>query len=780
MAERYSKLYSLKENQYILGSPVIIRAGALLLDNATTKVLAQLKFKSISTKIINEVSVSIQPKDATGNALGSPTVHTYIELNMPREVEFGSQTPIYLSETDARAFSVSLKSVKFSDGSVYSADDNADTVCLSTERLSIENQIYDADALDEYRQTVCPKAKYSVKKEHDLWYCSCGATNRNGEEICHYCGASLEKKESIDVDELRNEHIYKSAVSLFTASESIQNPDISNVSINNAKALLGQYKSIQSNYETAIAKFESLGDYKDSAEMAEKCRSSLAAFLKQKKKSKRKNKIIASFLIGVPLLVATFVIFINPTIKLNNIKKLIDEGKYAEASEITDSFTMVLESHNQENNALKIKIFEQVTLKAGEMVKKGKYQEAYNFLSSIDGYKYYGKEWMEALENALNKKYAPLIKAFNLTSFTIPSGVTSIGVLEYQNCTNLTSIAIPSGVTSIERSAFEGCTALTSVVIPDSVTTIGESAFEECTSLTSVTIPENVTSIGEKAFYNCTALSEIKFNAKSCTDFTNSNRFWNAGKNTDGITVTFGDNVEKIPAYCFGGENVKAIVLGSKVESIGDYAFDNCRNLTSITFSDSLTSIGAYAFYYCKNLTTVTIPNGVTNIGNSAFSGCTKLTSISIPDSVTSIGYSAFYDTVYYNNEANWTNGVLYIGKCLIKAKSSISGAYTIKSGTRCIAGDAFDYCDELTSITIPNSVITIGNSAFSNCDSLKTVTMGNSVTKIGSYAFCDCGGYYSVKIQYRGSQSQWNAILKGDNWDKYTTFTITYNYTGT
>ena len=61
-----------------------------------------------------------------------------------------------------------------------------------------------------------------------------------------------------------------------------------------------------------------------------------------------------------------------------------------------------------------------------------------------------------------------------------------------------------------------------------------------------------------------------------------------------------------------------------------------------ITIPGSVNSIGDYAFLNCKNLTVVTIPNGVETIGNSVFSKCTNLSSVTIPANVNEIGYCAF------------------------------------------------------------------------------------------------------------------------------------------
>ena len=95
-------------------------------------------------------------------------------------------------------------------------------------------------------------------------------------------------------------------------------------------------------------------------------------------------------------------------------------------------------------------------------------------------------------------------------SYTVPSGVKSVGDSAFAGCGSLTSVDM-GGAARIGSNAFGECVNLKNVKITDSVTSIGDWAFYYCNRLTSITIPSSVESIGEGAFvYNDSAFSPSK------------------------------------------------------------------------------------------------------------------------------------------------------------------------------------------------------------------------------------------------------------------------------
>ena len=107
-------------------------------------------------------------------------------------------------------------------------------------------------------------------------------------------------------------------------------------------------------------------------------------------------------------------------------------------------------------------------------------------------------------------------------------------------------------------------------------------------------------------------------------------------------------------------------------------------------------------------------------------------------------------DGIYYNitDPANKEVAVTYKGSSYHDYDNEYSGKVVIpvivtKGGTTyavtCIGEDAFVFCYNLTSVTIPNSVTSIGEGVFWACRGLTSVTIPNSVTSIGNFAFRNC-----------------------------------------
>ena len=176
--------------------------------------------------------------------------------------------------------------------------------------------------------------------------------------------------------------------------------------------------------------------------------------------------------------------------------------------------------------------------------------------------------------------------------------------------------------------------------------------------------------------------------------------------------------------------------------------------------------ISWYAFHECADLRSVLIPNSIQTIHFQAFEGCSSLNSIIIPNSVTRIYGDAFTGSGIYNDPSNWHNHALYIGDWLICTNpDSISGIYNIKPGTRCIADEAFIYCEALKSVNIPNSVEIIGMLSFGICDSLETLVIPSSVKHIEIGAAESCPSLNRIVVEsgntYYDSRDNCNAIIE-------------------
>ena len=343
---------------------------------------------------------------------------------------------------------------------------------------------------------------------------------------------------------------------------------------------------------------------------------------------------------------------------------------------------------------------------------------------------------------------------------TFDGPVTSIGSYAFSYWDSLATITIPEGVTSIGEYAFLGCTSLTTITIPNTVTSIGNHAFYECSSLISIIIPEGVTSVGTEAFADCSSLTSIVVDAGNTKYDSREN--CNAIIETATNTLIAGCKSTIIPntatsiggSAFYGCSGLTSINIPNSVTSIGGSAFHHCKGLTSIEFGDGLKLIDSRAFEGCSSLVTVIIPNNVESIGAYAFCDCHSLSSVMIGKGVTSIGGHAFYLST------NITSMVVDAGNAKYDSRDNCNAIIETATNTLVvgckrtiipnsvtrIGNDALPFCP-ITSITVPNSVTSIGKDAFYGCENLSSVSLGNSLQIIEDGAFGNCYSLTSIVI---------------------------------
>ena len=290
MGERYTRLFSLPENLYSTGAPVIIAAGALLKDNQTGKVLAQLKLRNIAGKTTKAATVFVEPLDTVGKPLGKGISYQYLDLHADRDTDFGQTSAIALPDATTRSYSVLVSEVAFQDNTVWQAAGEVWESLPSP--ITLDEAFNDSELVKQYRIAYGSNCQYMPTMEKDIWVCTCGKLNHREEAECHQCGKVLSDLQAVDLDELKQDRDDRLAAEKQAAEEEAKIAAVkakktkkialialpiaavvivAAVLIFNAVKLTNAYNAALSlekagRYDEAIAVYAELGDYKDSAQ----------------------------------------------------------------------------------------------------------------------------------------------------------------------------------------------------------------------------------------------------------------------------------------------------------------------------------------------------------------------------------------------------------------------------------------------------------------------------------------------------------------------------------
>lgn len=332
-----------------------------------------------------------------------------------------------------------------------------------------------------------------------------------------------------------------------------------------------------------------------------------------------------------------------------------------------------------------------------------------------------------------------------LNNITIGPNVLKISPNLFADCDGLEKITIGENVSIIDRYAFYDCDALVELKIGEKVETIEVDAFSGCGAMTQVEIPRSVKTINS----SFGSLKKILWNAENCSNCSND---W-VGKSIE--TIEFGESVESIPSsICLNQTNLREVIIGKSVKTIGNDAFSGCISVTSVVwnaidcldfsctpFNDCKETIEQFSFgnnieyipsYLCNGLSkisSISIPKTVKNLGNYTFYGCNNLSKIyscpTLPPSINDYTFSSIQhenSTLYiyenskhaYTNDVYWQN---FFNITTIAGGEDLSIILSIEYPDGAIIKHLYEYNQAATLNIIPAEDWSINTITFNDVD---------------------------------------------------------------
>ncbi len=416
--------------------------------------------------------------------------------------------------------------------------------------------------------------------------------------------------------------------------------------------------------------------------------------------------------------------------------------------------------------------------------------------------------------------WSEIVGAENIKSISMEDTVNSIGAYAFSGMTKVKILKLPHDLWSVGDHALEGCTALAQVQFNDELGEIGEYGFAGCTSLTAVNLPEDFCKLRDHAFENCKSIKKIVlpmgigyYNANlgqiGCYAFAGCS----------GLTDLVVKNAQDISKGCFQNcTSLKNVTFSDRTVFIEESAFEGCTSLAAITLPEYLYYVGARAFYNCPSLKLVTdncrrepedrdymkvFMSGY-NIGAKAFGYLSstgtaeeKVSGLTIRgyERAASVAYAKEngikYEIIPYpvsgscGDHATWnyntktkTLTVKGTGATIDWETEFISEAeYTsipnewfgwnfdvkkivVEEGITIIGNCTFMVMENVTEISLPDSLKEIRDGSFYALNSLKEIHFPKKIQKISDQAF-----YYSAPdtiYGYSGTESERFATLWG------------------
>ena len=382
---------------------------------------------------------------------------------------------------------------------------------------------------------------------------------------------------------------------------------------------------------------------------------------------------------------------------------------------------------------------------------------------------------------------------------TIPQGIFA--------SSKISSVVIPSSVTTIEKDAFKFNSNLTSIVFEDvqegeegATLSVADEAFYSVSNLLEITFPARMTEFNNSMFRSCSKLANVYFAGVNGKYISKDGVVMQKNEENNNLTLVYyptgkegeyeipsdvtviaesafsakfkkDDYTDEKPSYTFVGSKVSKVTIPVGVNTIGDYAFRSCTQITAVEFAGGINplKIGKEAFYGLTNsaFTTLTLPENLTTLGKNAFGGCTRLVTVNLnAENCAGFALEAFGSTAavpaYYVKTLNIgkkTSAVEIAGvfgnKVAEVNVDSENPNYQVKENV------VYDY--DITTIffypvekagpyVTPDTLTAIGANVFNGRKNLTKVTIKQGVTSIGTGAFTNCSSLTEVEFELRNT----------------------------
>ena len=276
---------------------------------------------------------------------------------------------------------------------------------------------------------------------------------------------------------------------------------------------------------------------------------------------------------------------------------------------------------------------------------------------------------------------------------------------------------------------------ITKVVIPNTVTRIGNNAFKGFPALADLTLPTGQLRLVGTYAFSGSLVTSVTLKAQIIGDY--------AFQNCTNLT-TANITANEIGKEAFSGcAQLSTLTLGEGLETLSTSVFKGLA-ISTVTLPASLKTLSNSTFEGCTELATVNF-GGVVTLGTGVFKGCTSLEKIALPAGITELPESTFEGCEKLTQVTGFEN-YTSIGKNGFKGCKLFTFT-SLPAKLNTFGDSAFEGCEAITSIKLPDSIKTIGQNVFKDCINLKTIDLGTKISKLGTGMFQGCLAFESFTL---------------------------------